>query len=111
MVQLFLTNPVIESDVSGIWKYKKYADGTLEAWGKGTTKNGVVGNVALPMHLTEYAVFCSAPYIGAQVVYSFSIQDASAWLADHFHAYVRCNAGAPLTTEVEVSMYLIGKWK
>ena len=106
-----MVNPVVESGVSGIWKYKTYADGTLEAWGKSTTVNSVVVSVALPIPLTEYAVFPSAPYIGNQVTYSFAIQNTDAWLANHFHVYVRCNAGAPLTTEVEVSMYLIGKWK
>lgn len=111
---------IIESGTDGIWRWRKWADGTAECWGQNTVSNSAFAAWGGGYYTTTYSqptfptgLFISAPTVsvskqsGADALVVFSgviTKDAAA------SAYLWRPANAPASSYT-LGYYALGKWK
>lgn len=111
---------VVETGTSGIWKYRKWSDGTAECWGRtssssftwSTYTTGLYYNsnnwlISLPFAFkdTNYVVTANTYYVGGAVGW---VANANAYDSSTFKLTIVRNGN---TGDVYVNIHVIGRWK
>ena len=102
------TPSIVESGTSGIWKYRKWSDGTAECWGKSTNSTGATQRnykISYPTGL-----FISEPVVSAcgncNGAVNSGVRYAST-TASQCDVWITSESASASTLYV----YAIGRWK
>lgn len=116
-MQLFLVNPVVETGRSGIWTYRKYADGTLEAWGT-TGSVAVTGLAATGNNFFKFMDIATMPEFVMEVnCINVTPRSGDLWVANVQANTSTKKVSAMMMRSINVdinivlSVQIVGKWK
>lgn len=117
--ELYLTpmaDHVVEQDIDGIWRYRKWASGCAECWANITRmpENGCIAGIELPTFLINRLprVFPHFAYNSTDGVGFGQAQVYGNSGAYCFHMYVRRAGGAVATSNSDnTCVYVEGRWK
>ena len=117
LVQLFLTNPVVDTGTDTGWYYKKYADGTFEAWIK-TDVIAISGLSQTGYNYYKHLEIASLPNIAKEVTsINATANSADFWVGNVSHSMQTRKVTAfmfrsiPDGHQSSLSLHILGKWK
>lgn len=110
-----------EYGVSGMWKYKKYEDGTAECWGILRDVSDVTWNWASGIYASAEPIYADFPFAFSEIptVIASSQGDAMHWLVASDEGTITVNntpyynlaRPTSATINFELAFYVFGRWK
>lgn len=120
-IKLLTTPMVVETGTSGIWRYRKWSDGTAECWALSNSQSYAVtnayvngwyanlGNVNFPSGLFTSAPCLEATRTNVGSGSALIFLSCNSLSASGFAGFVSATSSG--TYDAQFSFYAIGRWK